>query len=143
MKISYKAVGGSSYTVLCDDSLGTNVVQDWKPKAAIYVQRDPLAVTAGAANSAFRQPMGNVTQTVPMVLSITYADRGAALAATQALTAALLTAKNHLQVNEPTGTATTLYYPNAVCTSLDADLTGVTVQYRMNFETDMVTTAAP
>jgi hypothetical protein len=136
-------VGGSSYTTLCDDSLGTNVMQDWKPKGAIAVQRDPLAVPAGSANSSFRQPMGNVTQTLPLLIWITYTDRGLALAAIQILTSALLTVKNHLQVNEPTGTPATLYYPNAVCTSLDADLNGVTVQYKMNFESDLATTTAP
>ena len=140
MKISYKAVGGSTYTTLVDESAG-GVVADWKPKGTISVQRDPLAVTTGATNSTFRQPMGNVTQTLPLVIQIFYGDRGAALAGIQTLTAALLTVKNHLQVTEPTGTATTLYYPNAVCTGLDADLNGSTVQYRINFESDLVTTA--
>jgi hypothetical protein len=140
MKISYEPVGGSGYTTLVDESLGTNVVVDWKPKGAIAVQREPLAVLAGAANSTFRQPMGNVTQTLPITILITYANRGAALVGIQTLTTALLTVKNNLQVNESTGTATTLYYPNAVCTSLDADLTGVTVLYKMNFESDLVLT---
>jgi hypothetical protein len=142
MKISYQAVGGSTYTTLVDESAG-GVVVDWKPKGTVTIQRDALAVPTGSASSQFRQPMGNVTQTLPLVLQVFYADRGAALAAIQVVTAALLTAKNHLQVSEPTGTATTLYYPNAVCTSLDADLNGSTVQYRLNFETDLVTTTAP
>ena len=142
MKISYKTIGGSSYTTLVDESTG-GVVADWTPKGAIAIQRDPLAVPTGASNSTFRQPMGNVTQTLPIVIQVFYLDRGAALAAIQTLTTALLTSKNHLQINEPTGTATMLYYPNAVCTSLDADLNGSTVQYRLNFETDLVTTTAP
>jgi hypothetical protein len=139
MKISYKAVGGSTYTTLVDESAG-GVVVDWKPKGAIAVQRDPLAVPAGSVNSAFRQPMGNAIQTLPVVIQIFYGDRGAALAGIQTLTAAFLTAKNHLQVSEPTGTTTTLYYPNAVCTGLDADLNGSTVQFKINFEADLVTT---
>ena len=41
--------------------------------------------------------MGNVTQTLPLLIWITYADRGLALGAIQTLTAALLTAKGSLK----------------------------------------------
>ena len=142
MKISYQAVGTSTYIILVDEALG-GVIADWKPKGSVTIQRDALAVPTGSASSQFRQPMGNVTQTIPVVVQMFYLDRGAALAAIQTLTTALLAVKNHLQVSEPTGTATTLYYPNAVCTSFDAELNGITVQYRLNFETDLVTTTAP
>jgi hypothetical protein len=141
MIIQYKPVGGSAYTTLVDESAG-GVVADWKPKGQVNIQREPLATATGAANSEFRQPLGNVRQTIPLVLQVFYPDRGTALAAIATLTLALLTSKNHLLVNEPTGTAATLYYPNAVCTSFDADLTGSSVQYKITFESDLVTTTA-
>jgi hypothetical protein len=144
MQINYQPGGSSSTTfasLLVDEASG-GVVTDFKPRAAIAVQRDSLAVTTGAANSAFRQPLGNVTQTIPLVVQQFYSTRAAALAAINTVTTALLTVKNDFQICEPSGSPV-LYYKNAVCTSLDADLTGSTVQFRITLETDLVKTSYP
>jgi len=143
MQINYQASGAGSWTgtTLVDEAAG-GVVVDFKPKGVISVQRDPLAVTTGATNSAFRQPMGNVTQTIPLVVQQFYTTRALALAAIATVTTALLTVKNDFQICEPSGSAV-LYYENAVCTSLDADITGSTVQFRITLEADLVKTTFP
>jgi hypothetical protein len=144
MQINYQPAGSSSTTfanLLVDEAAG-GVVLDFKPKGVISVQRDPLAVTTGATNSTFRQPMGNVTQIIPLVVQQFYPTRAAALAAINTVISALLTVKNDFQICEPSGSPV-LYYKNAVCASLDADLTGSTVQFRLTLETDLVKTSYP
>jgi len=143
MQIKYQASGGGSFTgtTLVDENAG-GVVVDFKPKGEISVQRDPLAMPAGSANSSFRQPMGNVTQTIPLVLQQFYSTRALALAAIQTITVALLTSQNDFQIDEPSGTPV-LYYKNGVCSKIDADLTGSTVQFSLTLETDLVQISFP
>jgi len=144
VQINYQASGtsGSAFANLLVNEAAGGVVVDFKPRGMISVQRDPLAMPAGSANSSFRQPLGNVTQTIPLVVQQFYSTRALALAAIQTITAALLTVKNDFQISEPSGSPV-VYYKNAVCTSLDADLTGSTVQFRINLETDLVQTTFP
>lgn len=135
MEISYKAVGGSSYTSLGSEATRAALVELFAPSFAPLSQVEPLA---GATNSA-KFARQNTDTDLTAVISIPYSTKADALAAIKTLFDALAV-KNHLKVVEG---ATTHYYPNAVLKRYTPTLRGVTVSHNFSWSTDVVTATAP
>ena len=135
MEISYKAVGGSSYTSLGSEASRAALVELFAPAFAPLNQVAPLA---GGTNSA-KFARNNVSLDLAVVVTIPYSTKADALTAIKTLYDAFAV-KSHLKVVEG---ATTHYYPNAVLQRYNPVLRGVTVSHNLNWSTDALTTSAP
>ncbi len=135
MEISYKAVGGSSYTSLGSEATRAALVELFAPSFAPLNQIEPLA---GGTNSA-KFARANTGVDLSAIISIPYSTKADALAAIKTLYDAFAV-KSHLKVVEG---GTTHYYPNAVLQRYTPTLRGVTVSHNLSWSTDVVTSTAP
>ena len=142
MNIATKPAGQTTgdYATLIDDTQG-GVIAETRWKGAAKMQEEALCAPPGATNAQFRQPVGNVSGVLPVKgWNISYASLDAALAATQAVPAAVLGTKVHIRI---TVGGVVVYYPNAVATSMETLMEGGTVTFDGSFATDAPTLADP
>jgi len=134
MQVYYKAVGGSSYALLFDETAGDSLETD-KGIFTGIVQRDPLA----GGNSQARFARGNVVGKTQFKWTSIYASAAAARTAILTISAFKLSPL-HLKIIEG---ATTQYMPNAISENYEYDHQGKGVTHTLNFESDDLTTTAP
>jgi hypothetical protein len=139
VKISY-AIPGGAYTVLVDESLGTDgFVTDWTPKASALLQEEPIY---GAA-AQYRSPLANKAARWTLAFDRVYASRAAAMAATRTIQG-LLGTKYHIKIEEPSTTPTeTHYYPNAVFAGYSGEVQGCSCVHVLEATSDICTDSAP
>lgn len=135
MQIYYKAVGGSSYTLLLDEAAG-DALEKFPPQFADVVMPVP---GYGAANQT-HVPLANTRCSLGLRWSANYASAAAALAAINTIRAAFKGVTNHLKLVEG---ATTLYLPNAVLESSSHEPHGKECWHQLNLQTNDITSAAP
>jgi hypothetical protein len=146
MQIAYKIPGATGdWIVLADASAGA-FIKEWKPRASGQVQKSNVAVVPGQIANSQRQPLGNLKETIPLFLDVSYNAIGT-LTAPAAAQAAARTNKTafmgnvvHLRLTEG---AETQYYPNGTTDSFESLVAGCNVVYNFTIETDFVTTTEP
>lgn len=140
MKIEYRAVGGSGgYTLLMDESAG-GTLETFKPRGSIAKQNVALAAMPGQVTSSYKQPLGNVTESIPLKFNNVYTSRALALAACRTVKLGILTNKTNLKVTEGSEIQ---FYPNAICATCEPEIQGQSVTFTMAFEADLVTATEP
>jgi hypothetical protein len=138
IKVEYRAVGAvGTYTTLADF---TATVREFKPAISQHVQSEELPAAANQQTSRFRQIIGNQTVSFPLDITQSYASETAASAAARTNVTNLMAGKVNLKVTKGTDVE---YYPNAACKGITPDFRGATIQYVLNFETDLVTASEP
>ena len=140
MQLAYKKPSSTSdWIVLADASAGA-FIKEWKPRASGQVQKQNVAVTPGQIANSQRQPLGNLKETIPLYLDVSYATNAAAQVAARTNKAAFMGNVVHLRLTEGTETQ---YYPNGTTDSFESLVAGCNVVYNFTIETDFVTTAEP
>ena len=140
MVISYKTVGGSSYTSWIDTSNG-DTIEPWEPSYSAKPQIEELAQNFGQGSSVFTYTLGNIKCSLPLKsVCVTYASLDAALAASRTVPTTFLNNYIHLQVTQGTETQ---YFPYAVCTSFKCNVQGASVVYDVELTSRMVQSSAP
>lgn len=149
-------VGAGGYQKLYDESAqalpysdldagaaGPNAYPSFEPDFTGASQEDQLFTKPDATGktvvNAFRQPLSNVSVTVPVSLNAAYKTRDDAMASIAAF-AALLQMKVHFKVVQG---GTVHYYPNAVVKRYRAKPVGLSCTHDFTFTSDTVTTALP
>jgi len=135
LQILYKIVSDSSgYVSLFDESKGDTLEAD-RGSFKGLVQKESLAFGA----SQFRAPRGNVSGSLALRWTSTYADSATArnsIATMNMLKLSLL----HLKIVDG---SVTLYAPNAISESYEYDHQGRGVTHSLTFECDDLTTTQP
>ena len=147
MNLSYIPVGTTTgYITLVDDTLG-GVIREIRFRGTVKsIQKTPLAVPVGTLNSEYRQPLGNIEATIPVEICQTYPDAAGAPAGSAAMLAAanavlaILGQKVHLRY---TIGASQIYFPNAISSDFEPNISGQTVEYKGTFVADLVSTTDP
>jgi hypothetical protein len=138
VKIEYRTVGaGGDYTTLAD---ATGTVKEFKPAVTQHVQSEELAAAANQQSARFRQPIGNQTVTFTLDITQPYDSEDTASSTARTHVSNLMAGKVNLKVTKGTDVE---YYPNAACKGITPDFRGATIQYVLNFETDLVTASEP
>jgi hypothetical protein len=136
MKIEYRPIGTTGYTVLFDEAAGAVALSEFQPSFRQVNQREPLYLSG----NEFRQPLGNVTCSQPLAFNIAYASRDACLASVRTINAAFVNKLNHLKVTQG---AEIQYYPNAVVEEYRSKLSGSSADHFLSLTTDNVTATPP
>jgi hypothetical protein len=140
MQLSYKIPGGAGgWIVLADASAGA-FIKEWKPRASGQVQKQNVAVVPGQIANSQRQPLGNLKETIPLYLDVSYTDAKTAQATARTNKTAFMGNRVHLKLTEGTETQ---YYANGTTDSFETLVAGCNVVYNFTIETDFVTTAEP
>jgi hypothetical protein len=140
MQLAYKIPGGAGeWIVLADASAGA-YIKEWKPRASGQVQKQNVAVVPGQIANSQRQPLGNLKETIPLYLDVSYASAAAAQVAARTNKTAFMGNVVHLRLTEGTETQ---YYPNGTTDSFESLVAGCNVVYNFTIETDFVTTSEP
>lgn len=140
MQLAYKIPGGAGeWIVLADASAGA-FIKEWKPRASGQVQKQNVAVTPGQIANSQRQPLGNLKETIPLYLDVSYATTAAAQVAARTNKTVFMGSVVHLRLTEGDETQ---YYPNGTTDSFESLVAGYNVVYNFTIETDFVTTSEP
>lgn len=135
MLVKYKPVGGSTYTLLFDESAG-DANEKFAPSFRDSVQK---SAGYGAANQ-IKIPQSNTDGQISFKWSSNYATADAAATAIATLRSTFKGVQVHLQV---TIGATVVYFPNSVLSNSAHDQHGRECLHQLTFETDDITTTAP
>lgn len=140
MQLAYKIPGSTGdWIVLADASAGA-FIKEWKPRASGQVQKQNVAVVPGQIANSQRQPLGNLKETIPLYLDVSYTDAPTAQATARTNKTAFMGNVVHLRLTEGTEIQ---YYPNGTTDSFESLVAGCNVVYNFTIETDFVTTAEP
>ena len=140
MQLAYKIPGAAGdWSVLADASAGA-FIKEWKPRASGQVQKQNVAVTPGQIANSQRQPLGNLKETIPLYIDVSYDTNAAAQVAARTNKTAFMGNSVHLRLTEG---AETQYYPNGTTDSFESLVAGCNVVYNFTIETDFVTTSEP
>ena len=140
MQLAYKIPGvAGGWIVLADASAGA-FIKEWKPRASGQVQKQNVAVVPGQIANSQRQPFGNLKETIPLYLDVSYADAKTAQVQARTKKTVFMGNSVHLRLTEGTETQ---YYPNGTTDSFETLVAGCNVVYNFTIETDFVTTAEP
>lgn len=134
MKVSYTTTYGT-YTVLADEADRSATCEELSASFAGMVQAEPMFRAASV--SLFGR--GNVQCTLALVLTMPYTTEALALASIRTLRG-ILASSLHLKVEQDSEVQ---YYPNAVCNNYTPRLRGLTVEHRITWTTQDVTSTAP
>ena len=140
MQLYYKVKGGAGDWTLLADVSGNSALREWKPKATGQLQKENLAAMPSQITAPFRQPIGNIRETIPIVLDISYASYVAALTTAASVKTAFLGKITHLKAVE---SSLTQYYANGVTDSMETAVAGCNVVYTFTIETDLVSSTEP
>lgn len=140
MQLAYKIPGlAGTWIVLADASSGA-FIKEWKPRASGQVQKENVAVQPGQIANSLRQPFGNLRETIPLYLDVSYATAAAAQVAARTVATAFMGSAVHLKLTEGTETQ---YFPNGTTDSFETLVAGCNVVYVFTIETNFVTTIEP
>ncbi len=136
MKIEYSPTD-SSYATLVDESTG-GVIKRFNPTATVNaVQTENLAAMPTQQTAQFRQPVGNISETLELEVAVTYASRQAAVAASRTVITSIIGLTLFWQVTEGTEVQK---FKNGTVKKLNRDVQGATVTYVFTIEADLVST---
>ena len=127
------------WIILADAAAGA-FIKEWRPRASGHVQKSNVAVVPGQITNSQRQPLGNLKETIPLYLDVSYASPAAAQAAARLTKTAFMGNVVHLRLTEGTETQ---YYPNGTTDSFESLVSGWNAIYNFTLEADFVTTIQP
>ena len=140
MQLFYKVKGSSGNWLPLADPASGAFVKEWKPKATGALDKVNLAAMPGQISNSYRLPLGNLKETVPLFLDVSYADYATALATAAVVKQTFMGNIVHLKVVEG---ATVQYYANGVTDSMETTVAGCNVVYNFTLETDLVSGTEP
>lgn len=137
MIVSYALTSGGGYVVLFDESAGAQLLEDFSPDFAARVDEQDLP----GSNGKFRNPLGNIIQSMQLKFNQQYANKAACVASIRSMAALMgFGVIFHLQVVQD---AEVQYYPNCVCTKYKPKLGGISADHILQVQGDTVTSTAP
>lgn len=137
MIVSYALTSGGGYVVLFDESAGAQLLEDFSPDFSARVDAQDLA----GSTSKFRNPLGNVAQSMQLKFNQQYASKALCVASIRSMAALMgFGILFHLQVTQD---GEVQYYPNCVCTKYKPKLGGISADHILQVEGDGVTSIAP
>lgn len=138
MLVSFKLVGGGSYTTLFDETAGAQLLEEFAPDFAAKVQEEDLA----GSISQFRNPIGNVKASHNLKFNQVYTTTDLALQSIRTFGSTLIGPgiKFHLQVAQG---GEVQFYPNCAVSSYKPTWRGISVDHAFRLTSDTVTGSAP